>query len=90
MKTTEKLLRKCIVSHDFLPKKALVRVVRQPDGIRIDPTGKLAGRGAYMRMDIQLIPFAQKKKAFERALKTALPKDFYEQLQTYMMEKLSI
>jgi predicted RNA-binding protein YlxR (DUF448 family) len=26
----------------------MVRVVRSPDGIKVDPTGKLAGRGAYL------------------------------------------
>ncbi len=31
-----------------LPKRGLIRVVRRPDGVQIDPTGKLAGRGAYL------------------------------------------
>ena len=31
-----------------LPKRALLRLVRQPEGVQIDPTGKMAGRGAYM------------------------------------------
>jgi hypothetical protein len=31
-----------------LPKRALVRLVRRPDGVEIDPGGKLAGRGAYL------------------------------------------
>jgi predicted RNA-binding protein YlxR (DUF448 family) len=26
----------------------LTRIVRAPDGIRIDPSGKMAGRGAYL------------------------------------------
>jgi predicted RNA-binding protein YlxR (DUF448 family) len=31
-----------------LPKRALIRLVRQPGGVKVDPTGKLAGRGAYL------------------------------------------
>lgn len=31
-----------------LPKRSLVRIVRQADGVHVDPTGKLAGRGAYL------------------------------------------
>ena len=31
-----------------LPKRALLRLVRQPEGVQIDPTGKMAGRGAYL------------------------------------------
>ena len=31
-----------------LPKRALLRLVRQPEGVQVDPTGKMAGRGAYL------------------------------------------
>jgi uncharacterized protein len=31
-----------------LPKRALLRLVRQPVGVQVDPTGKMAGRGAYL------------------------------------------
>lgn len=33
---------------DVLAKRALVRIVRTPEGVRIDPTGKAPGRGAYV------------------------------------------
>ena len=32
----------------MLPKRALLRLVRQPEGVQVDPTGKMAGRGAYL------------------------------------------
>ena len=31
-----------------LPKRTLLRLVRQPEGVQVDPTGKMAGRGAYL------------------------------------------
>jgi uncharacterized protein len=31
-----------------LPKRALLRLVRLPEGVQVDPTGKMAGRGAYL------------------------------------------
>jgi predicted RNA-binding protein YlxR (DUF448 family) len=31
-----------------LSKRALVRLVCRPEGVQVDPTGKLAGRGAYL------------------------------------------
>ncbi len=31
-----------------MPKRQLVRIVRTRDGVLIDPTGKKAGRGAYL------------------------------------------
>ena len=32
----------------ILPKRTLIRLVRQPEGVHVDPTGKLPGRGAYL------------------------------------------
>lgn len=40
--------RTCVGCRTVLAKRAMVRVVRTPDGIFVDPTGKLAGRGAYL------------------------------------------
>ncbi|MHC1785146.1 MAG: YlxR family protein [Anaerolineaceae bacterium] len=30
------------------PKRSLIRIVSSPQGVRIDPSGKAAGRGAYL------------------------------------------
>ncbi|MCL4368623.1 MAG: YlxR family protein [Actinobacteria bacterium] len=40
--------RTCVGCRQVLSKRALVRLVRSPDGIRLDPTGKAPGRGAYL------------------------------------------
>lgn len=41
--------RTCIGCREVQGKRQLVRVVRLPDGrVRIDPTSKAAGRGAYV------------------------------------------
>jgi uncharacterized protein len=40
--------RTCVGCRTVLPKRSLVRLVRRPEGIQVDPTGKLAGRGAYL------------------------------------------
>ena len=42
--------RTCVVSKEKLPKKELVRIVRTPEGeVKIDETGKMNGRGAYLK-----------------------------------------
>jgi len=46
-----------------LPKRALIRVVRSSQGIMVDPTGKAAGRGAYLH---------NRRSCWERSLKGAL------------------
>ena len=40
--------RTCVGCRRILAKRTLVRVVRTPDGIKVDPTGKANGRGAYL------------------------------------------
>lgn len=47
----------------MLPKRLLVRVVRQEDGVRVDPGGKLAGRGAYLH---------NRRSCWEKGLKGSL------------------
>lgn len=47
----------------MLPKRALIRVVRQPEGVFVDPSGKMNGRGAYLH---------DRRACWERGLKGAL------------------
>ena len=43
--------RTCIGCRTVQEKRRLVRVVRQPDGhVRLDPSGKAPGRGAYVHL----------------------------------------
>jgi len=55
--------RTCVGCRQVMAKRALIRIVRTPQGVQIDPTGKLAGRGAYVHED---------RHCWERALKGAL------------------
>jgi uncharacterized protein len=40
--------RTCVGCRSVMAKRQLVRIVRTADGVLVDPTGKLAGRGAYL------------------------------------------
>ena len=55
--------RTCVGCREVLPKRQMVRIVRTPDGVQIDPTGKTAGRGAYLH---------DKRECWVRGLKGAL------------------
>ena len=47
-------MRKDIVTGEMKPKKELVRVVKNKENeVSIDPTGKKAGRGAYIHLDVK-------------------------------------
>ena len=40
--------RTCVGCREVLPKRQMVRIVRAANGVQVDPSGKLAGRGAYL------------------------------------------
>ncbi|MCS7010147.1 MAG: YlxR family protein [Anaerolineales bacterium] len=66
-----------------LPKRSLVRIVRRPDGVQIDPTGKLAGRGAYLHNRRSCWQRAL-KGSLAHALKTTLSNQDLETLRQFM------
>lgn len=77
--------RMCVGCQSSKAKKELLRVVRTPDGdIRIDGTGKLAGRGAYICPDSACFAKAYKEKRLERALKHEVGKEIYEDLVSHI------
>ena len=75
-------LRKCVVTREQLPKQELLRIVKSKDGtVEIDFTGKINGRGAYLKRTLETVTKAQKSRAIERSLKVELTEDFYEALR---------
>ena len=45
-------MRMCIACRQSMPKRSLLRIVVMPkEGLVVDPTGKKAGRGAYLCQD---------------------------------------
>ncbi|HXI81141.1 MAG TPA: YlxR family protein [Verrucomicrobiae bacterium] len=62
-------------------KRDLVRVVRTPDGqMKIDDTGRLAGRGAYLCRDAGCWTLAATRGALGRALEAPVPAELREAL----------
>lgn len=79
MKTKKIPLRTCVVTKEVLPKMELLRIVRTKDNlVVVDPTGKLNGRGAYIKKDITVLEKAIKSKILERRLEVELDDNFYE------------
>lgn len=76
-------LRTCVACRAVRPKRDLVRVVRTPDGaVRIDPTGKMSGRGASL---------CPRSECFEAATKTgALARSLQVGLDTQQIERLRV
>lgn len=74
-------MRKCIVTGEILEKNQLIRVVRNKEGeVFIDLTGKMNGRGAYLKKDLEVIKKCQKNKILNRRLEVEIPDSIYEGL----------
>ena len=73
--------RQCMGCRERKEKRAMIRVVRCTDGeVRLDFSGKLNGRGAYVCPDCECLKKAQKTKALERCLETPIPQPVFDQL----------
>ena len=82
-------LRKCLATNEQLPKKELIRVVRNKEGqVFIDPTGKANGRGAYIKLDNKEALEAKKKKVFNRSFSMEVDEAFYDELIAYVDHKV--
>lgn len=65
--------RTCIACRRVEAKRQFIRLVRVAEGnVVIDPTGKLAGRGAYLCAERPCWEAALKRGAIERALRVEL------------------
>ncbi|HZR97799.1 MAG TPA: YlxR family protein [Chloroflexota bacterium] len=65
--------RTCVGCRQEQPKRQLVRIVRTPAGsVTVDPTGKAAGRGAYLCRRPECWATALRRGALAGALRVSL------------------
>lgn len=75
-------MRTCCGCRESFPKKELVRIVRQPDKeLRVDLTGKLNGRGAYICRNISCLQKAVKTGSIARSLEVSVTEEIYKRLE---------
>ena len=78
-------MRSCIVTLEKCEKKDLIRVVKNKEGeVFVDPTGKMNGRGAYLKRSLEAIELAQKKGVLRKSLEVDIPDTIYEELKKYV------
>ena len=75
-------MRRCTGCGEMKDKKSLIRIVRTPEGdIKIDRTGKLNGRGAYLCDDLACLRTARKRRSLQRSLDTPIPDEIFDELE---------
>jgi len=75
--------RTCVGCRETLAKRTLIRIVRSEGGVAIDPTGKAAGRGAYLH-NVRACWERGLKGALANALKTELTDSDRAALQAFL------
>jgi uncharacterized protein len=72
--------RTCVGCREVLPKRSLIRIVRTPEAVQVDLSGKMAGRGAYLH---------DRRSCWERGLKGALAHALKTELTDRDRERLT-
>lgn len=73
-------IRTCIACNTAKPKKELIRVVKFNDEIKLDLTGKLNGRGAYVCNDENCIKKLKKQKLLNRTFSCQVEDSVYDKI----------
>ncbi|MFY9140352.1 MAG: YlxR family protein [Thermacetogeniaceae bacterium] len=82
--------RICVGCKETKNKKEMIRIVRTPDGeVKIDITGKMSGRGAYICRSKECLQTALAGKYLERALQVELPQDLAVDLEKMILGESS-
>ena len=81
--------RQCMGCRERKAKRDMIRVVRCTDGeVRLDFSGKLNGRGAYICPNADCLKKAQKARSLERSLEVPIPDEVYQRLAKEMGQGL--
>lgn len=85
MKLKKIPMRTCVVTKEKYEKRDLIRVVRTPLGeVVVDQSGKQNGKGAYLKLDFDVIKKARQTRALARALDVEIPEDVYMELENLL------
>ncbi len=71
-------MRTCIACRANKPKRELIRVVKFGEDIKLDFTGKLNGRGAYVCNDVKCIEKLKKQRLLNRAFSCQVSDEVYD------------
>ena len=77
--------RTCVGCRTVQEKRSLIRIVRTPEGVKVDPKGKMAGRGAYLHNKRSCWQLGLDGR-LANALKTALNEEDLDVLKAFVEE----
>lgn len=79
MKERKIPMRTCVITHEKLPKKELIRIVRNKENeVFVDETGKQNGKGVYLKLEESVVEKARKSKVLNKYLETEVSDNIYD------------
>lgn len=80
-------MRTCAVSQEKCPKGELIRIVRNKNGeVFVDLSGKMNGRGVYLKRDMNVLNKARKSKILDKRLEVLVPDSIYDEIMDIINE----
>ncbi len=81
-------LRMCIACREGKPKQEMLRIVKNAEGeIRLDFSGKLAGRGAYICNSAECIRKLKKYRLLNKAFSADVSMEIYDAIEEEFLAK---
>ncbi len=71
----------CVACRQMKPKTELVRLVLVENGVTVDLSGKMNGRGVYLCKCKECLQKAQKNKGFAKAYGFTVTDEIYSQVE---------
>ena len=81
MKVKKIPMRTCVITKEKCEKKDLLRIVRTPQKeVLIDLKGKINGKGAYLKKDLDVVNKARQSKILNKILEVEVPDQTYDEI----------
>lgn len=80
-------MRTCIACRSEKAKRELIRIVRSGEEIKLDLTGNLNGRGAYVCNELQCVQKLKKQKLLNRAFSMPVSDEIYDKIMEDFLGK---
>ena len=75
-------MRMCTGCREMKPKRELIRIVKTPEGeIKLDSTGRLNGRGAYICASQECFAKTRKSGALSKTFAAEIPAEIYDRIE---------
>ncbi len=76
--------RTCIACRQVAGKRGLIRIVRTAEGVVVDATGKVSGRGAYLHPTRSCWAQVMETRRLDQALRTKISPEDRQKLAEFM------